>query len=186
MNSRNRGLCVSQLVQSLRATDADEPIGGQRFRYTLTPEAQNNPNFTLTDNHGKCLTPCQSPSLLFGYSPCVSVSLSVYQPVVCVPHDLSHSACLFLTLLDNSARVLTRRSAWVPPSVYRLPIIVSDGGQPVQSSTYTLTIRVCECDADGDVSSCRNAEPHTLPANLSTAALTTMLICGSLVLGIDY
>ncbi|KAB5555171.1 hypothetical protein PHYPO_G00030430 [Pangasianodon hypophthalmus] len=125
---------AGQLVQSIRAIDADEPIGGQRFRYTLPPEAQNNPNFTLTDNH------------------------------------------------DNSARVLTRRSGWVSPSVYHLPITVSDGGEPVQSSTHTLTIRVCECDADGDVSSCRNAEPHTLPANLSTAALTTMLTCGSIVL----
>ncbi|XP_027032742.2 cadherin-20-like [Tachysurus fulvidraco] len=123
-----------QLVQSIRAIDADEPIGGQRFRYTLTPEAQKNPNFTLIDNH------------------------------------------------DNSARVLTRRSGWVSPSVYHLPITVSDGGVPTQSSTHTLTIRVCECDADGDVSSCHHAEPHTLPANLSTTALTTMLTCGSIVL----
>ncbi|KAG7325370.1 hypothetical protein KOW79_011686 [Hemibagrus wyckioides] len=131
-------LCASaragQLVQSIRAKDADEPIGGQRFRYTLSPEAKKNPNFTLIDNH------------------------------------------------DNSARVLTRRSSWVSPSVYHLPITVSDGGEPMQSSTHALTIRVCECDADGDVSSCRHAEPHTLPANLSTAALTTMLTCGFIVL----
>ncbi|KAM9462845.1 cadherin-20-like [Clarias gariepinus] len=125
---------AGQLVQSLRAVDADEPIGGQRFRYTLAPKALNNPNFTLTDNH------------------------------------------------DNSARVLTRRSSWVSQSVYHLPIIVSDGGEPLQSSTHTLTIRVCECDTDGDVSSCRNADSHTLPANLSSTALTTMLTCGSVVL----
>ncbi|KAF5890572.1 cadherin-20-like isoform X2, partial [Clarias magur] len=56
------------------------------------------------------------------------------------------------------------------------------GGEPLQSSTHTLTIRVCECDTDGDVSSCRNADPHTLPANLSTTALTTVLTCGSVML----
>ncbi|KAK3528581.1 hypothetical protein QTP70_003751 [Hemibagrus guttatus] len=91
-------LCASaragQLVQSIIAKDADEPIGGQRFRYTLSPEAQKNPNFTLIDNH------------------------------------------------DNSARVLTRRSGWVSMSVYHLPITVSDGGEPMQYSTHTLTIRV--------------------------------------------
>ncbi|KAF4084592.1 hypothetical protein AMELA_G00107880 [Ameiurus melas] len=125
---------AGQLVQSLKAVDADEPIGGPNFRFTLSPETQKNPNFTLIDNH------------------------------------------------DNSARVLTRRSGWVSQSVYHIPITVSDGGEPVQSSTHTLTVRVCECDADGDVSSCRNAEPHTLPADLSTAALTTMLACGIIVL----
>ncbi|XP_017338160.1 cadherin-20 [Ictalurus punctatus] len=125
---------AGQLVQSLKAVDADEPIGGHRFRYTLPPETQKNPNFTLIDNH------------------------------------------------DNSARVLTRRSGWASPSVYHIPITVSDGGEPVQSSTHTLTVRVCQCDADRDVPSCRNAEPYTLPADLSTAALTTMLACGSIVL----
>ncbi|TUD02858.1 Cadherin-20 [Bagarius yarrelli] len=125
---------AGQLVQSIRAVDADEPIGGQHFSYTLIPEAQKNPNFTLIDNH------------------------------------------------DNSARVLTRRGSWAFPSVYHLPITVSDGGTPIHSSTHILTIRVCECDPDGDVSSCQKAEPHTLPANLSTAALTTMLTCGSVAL----
>ncbi|KAI5102884.1 cadherin-7, partial [Silurus meridionalis] len=125
---------AGQLVQSIRAVDADEPIGGQHFRYSLAPEVRTNPNFTLIDNH------------------------------------------------DNSARVLTRRGSWVAQSVYHLPITVSDGGEPVLSSTHTLTIRVCECDAD--VSSCRNAEPHILPANLSMAALTTMLACGSVVLAL--
>lgn len=123
----------------------------------------------------------------------VTVSLSVSLTLYClhaVPACLSHSlpACLpaCIILSDNSASVLTRRGGWVSPSVYHLPITVSDEGEPVQSSTHTLTIRVCECDADRDVSSCRNAEPHTFPANLNAAALTTMVACGSIVLGIYW
>lgn len=75
LNFCNRGVCVSQLVQSIRAVDVDEPIGGQRFRYTLTPEAQNNPNFTLTDNHGNCLTLCQPHHLPHSLPACLLTCL---------------------------------------------------------------------------------------------------------------
>ncbi|XP_030630851.1 cadherin-20-like [Chanos chanos] len=79
---------------------------------------------------------------------------------------------------DNSAWVLTRRGGWSPQeqSVYYLPILVSDSEQPVQSSTSTLTIRVCSCDGDGNVLSC-NAEAYTLPASLSRGALIAILAC---------
>ncbi|GCC35436.1 hypothetical protein chiPu_0013921 [Chiloscyllium punctatum] len=60
--------------------------------------------------------------------------------------------------------------------VYLLPVVISDGGVPVMSSTNTLTIRVCSCSADGSVQSC-NAEPLTLPAGLSTGALIAILTC---------
>lgn len=44
---------VFQLIQTVTAADPDEPLGGQRFSYSLAPEAANNPNFTLRDNQGK-------------------------------------------------------------------------------------------------------------------------------------
>lgn len=44
---------VFQLIQMVTAADPDEPLGGQRFSYSLAPEAANNPNFTLRDNQGR-------------------------------------------------------------------------------------------------------------------------------------
>uniref|UniRef100_A0A668TQ38 Cadherin-20 n=1 Tax=Oreochromis aureus TaxID=47969 RepID=A0A668TQ38_OREAU len=61
-------------------------------------------------------------------------------------------------------------------TVFYLPIFISDGEQPVQSSTSTLTIRVCSCDQEGNVMSC-NAEAYSLPASLSRGALIAILAC---------
>ncbi|CAB1349443.1 unnamed protein product, partial [Coregonus sp. 'balchen'] len=51
-----------------------------------------------------------------------------------------------------------------------------DGELPVQTSTSTLTIRVCSCDVEGNVMSC-NAEAYHLPASLSRGALIAILAC---------
>nr|XP_046188186.1 cadherin-20-like [Oncorhynchus gorbuscha] len=79
---------------------------------------------------------------------------------------------------DNTAWILTRRGGWSQQdqSVYYLPIFISDGEQPVQTSTSTLTIRVCSCDVEGNVMSC-NAEAYHLPASLSRGALIAILAC---------
>ncbi|KAK5897966.1 hypothetical protein CgunFtcFv8_015424 [Champsocephalus gunnari] len=121
---------AGQLVQTVTAVDPDEPLGGQRFYYSLAPEAANNPNFTLRDNQ------------------------------------------------DNTAWILTRRGGWShqDQTVFYLPIFISDGEQPVQSSTSTLTVRVCSCDHDGNVLSC-TAEAYILPASLSRGALIAILAC---------
>uniref|UniRef100_A0A8C7SGM1 Cadherin-20 n=1 Tax=Oncorhynchus mykiss TaxID=8022 RepID=A0A8C7SGM1_ONCMY len=79
---------------------------------------------------------------------------------------------------DNTAWILTRRGGWSQQdqSVYYLPIFISDGELPVQTSTSTLTIRVCSCDVEGNVMSC-NAEAYHLPASLSRGALIAILAC---------
>ncbi|XP_064189826.1 cadherin-20-like [Anguilla rostrata] len=79
---------------------------------------------------------------------------------------------------DNSAWILTRRGGFsqLAQSVYYLPIFISDGEQPVQTGTGTLTVRVCSCDADGSVLSC-DAEAYTLPVSLSRGALIAILAC---------
>lgn len=79
---------------------------------------------------------------------------------------------------DNTAWILTRRGGWSQQdqTVFYLPIFVSDGEQPVQTSTSTLTIRVCGCDQEGNVLSC-NAEAYSLPASLSRGALIAILAC---------
>uniref|UniRef100_A0AAV2L7D6 Cadherin-20 n=1 Tax=Knipowitschia caucasica TaxID=637954 RepID=A0AAV2L7D6_KNICA len=79
---------------------------------------------------------------------------------------------------DNSAWVLTRRAGWAlrDHSVFFLAVSVRDGEEPVQSSTSTLTVRVCSCDQQGAVLSCE-PEAFTLPANLSRGALIAILAC---------
>ncbi|XP_032278538.1 cadherin-7 [Phoca vitulina] len=79
---------------------------------------------------------------------------------------------------DNTASILTRRNGFrrQEQSVYYLPIFIVDSGSPSLSSTNTLTIRVCDCDADGIAQSC-NAEAYVLPAGLSTGALIAILAC---------
>ncbi|XP_005998735.2 cadherin-20 isoform X1 [Latimeria chalumnae] len=119
-----------QLIQTVSATDQDDPLEGQHFSYSLGPEAANNPNFTLRDNQ------------------------------------------------DNTAWILTRRSGFRQreQSTYYLPILIADGGHPMLSSTGTLTVRVCSCNADGDVITC-NVEAYTLPVSLSRGALIAILGC---------
>ena len=63
-----------------------------------------------------------------------------------------------------------------------MPIFISDGEPPVQTSTSTLTIRVCSCDGEGNVMSC-NAEAYSLPASLSRGALIAILACIFVLLG---
>ncbi|VTJ62749.1 Hypothetical predicted protein, partial [Marmota monax] len=41
---------AGQLIQTVSAVDQDDPHNGQHFYYSLTPEAANNPNFTVRDN----------------------------------------------------------------------------------------------------------------------------------------
>ncbi|XP_030205952.1 cadherin-20 [Gadus morhua] len=121
---------AGQLIRTVTAVDPDDPTGGQRFYYSLAPEAANNPNFTLRDNQ------------------------------------------------DNTAWVLTRRGGWAKreQSVFYLPVFISDGEQPVQTSTTTMTVRVCSCDHNGNAMSC-SAEAYSLPASLSRGALIAILAC---------
>ncbi|XP_033010720.1 cadherin-7 isoform X2 [Lacerta agilis] len=79
---------------------------------------------------------------------------------------------------DNTASILTRRNGFrrQEQSVYYLPVFIVDSGSPSLSSTNTLTIRVCDCDADGIAQTC-NAEAYILPAGLSTGALIAILAC---------
>ncbi|KAM4875178.1 cadherin-10 isoform 1-T2 [Thomomys bottae] len=116
-----------QLIQTISAVDKDDPLGGQKFFFSL---AAVNPNFTVQDNE------------------------------------------------DNTARILTRKNGFSRHeiSTYLLPVVISDNDYPIQSSTGTLTIRVCACDSQGNMQSC-SAEALLLPAGLSTGALIAILLC---------
>ncbi|XP_078543895.1 cadherin-18 [Lissotriton helveticus] len=79
---------------------------------------------------------------------------------------------------DNTASIVTRRRKFTrtAQSLYYLPIVISDGGNPSLSSTTTLAIRVCACDRDGRVRTC-HAEAFLSSAGLSTGALIAILLC---------
>ncbi|XP_054622011.1 cadherin-7a [Dunckerocampus dactyliophorus] len=78
---------------------------------------------------------------------------------------------------DNTASILTKRGGFRrrEQPVYRLPVLIVDSGSPALSSTNTLSVRVCECDADGVASSC-GAVAYTA-TGLSTGALLAILGC---------
>uniref|UniRef100_A0A8C2JPJ8 Cadherin domain-containing protein n=1 Tax=Cyprinus carpio TaxID=7962 RepID=A0A8C2JPJ8_CYPCA len=79
---------------------------------------------------------------------------------------------------DNTARILTRRGSFNrrEMSSYLLPVVISDNDYPIQSSTSTLTVRVCACDSRGNVQTC-STEALLLSAGLSTGALVAILLC---------
>uniref|UniRef100_A0A8C9QD22 Cadherin 9 n=1 Tax=Spermophilus dauricus TaxID=99837 RepID=A0A8C9QD22_SPEDA len=75
------------------------------------------------------------------------------------------------TIVDNKEGYSRKKM-----STYLLPILIFDNDYPIQSSTGTLTIRVCACDNQGNMQSC-NAEALVLSAGLSTGALIAILLC---------
>ncbi|XP_074842051.1 cadherin-6 [Carettochelys insculpta] len=79
---------------------------------------------------------------------------------------------------DNTAGIFTRKNRYSrhEMSTYLLPVVISDSDYPVQSSTETVTIRVCACDHRGKMQSC-NAEALVHPTGLSTGALIAILLC---------
>ncbi|XP_061821085.1 cadherin-6-like isoform X2 [Nerophis lumbriciformis] len=126
---------ANQRIQTVSATDPDEPLGGHRFFFSLAQENAGKANFSVRDNR------------------------------------------------DNTAWILTRRNSYssLLKSVYHVPVVISDGGMPVRSSTNTLTVRVCTCDREGNMKLC-NAEALTARAGLSTGALVAILLCVMILL----
>lgn len=97
----------------------------------------------------------------------------------------SHTHSLFSFLLpDNTAGILTRKNGYNrhEMSTYLLPVVISDNDYPVQSSTGTVTVRVCACDHHGNMQSC-HAEALIHPTGLSTGALVAILLCILILLG---
>ncbi|XP_078028993.1 cadherin-12-like isoform X2 [Epinephelus lanceolatus] len=84
---------------------------------------------------------------------------------------------------NNTAGIVTRRSGFQRhlQDVYVLPVVVEDSGYPAQSSTATLTIRVCSCEARGSLLTC-SAEAIFLPVGLRTGALMAILLCVALLI----
>ncbi|XP_049717446.1 cadherin-12 isoform X2 [Elephas maximus indicus] len=88
---------------------------------------------------------------------------------------------------NNTAGIETRRNGYSrrQQELYFLPVVIEDSSYPVQSSTNTMTIRVCRCDSDGTILSC-NVEAIFLPVGLSTGALIAILLCILILLVVLY
>lgn len=93
---------------------------------------------------------------------------------------------------DNTASIVARRRQFsqAEQDLYQLPVVVRDGGEPVLSSTSTLTLRVCVCQRGGSSSSSSSNRVRAcqVPAFLSTAGLSTgafiaILLCIIILLG---
>uniref|UniRef100_A0A3B4TDX8 Cadherin 6 n=1 Tax=Seriola dumerili TaxID=41447 RepID=A0A3B4TDX8_SERDU len=84
---------------------------------------------------------------------------------------------------DNTAGILTRRASYsrLHQSVYLVPVVITDGDYPMQSSTGTLTVRVCTCDRDGNIELCNTVALSSSPG-LSTGALIAILLCAIILL----
>uniref|UniRef100_A0A8C3G7P9 Cadherin-12 n=1 Tax=Cyclopterus lumpus TaxID=8103 RepID=A0A8C3G7P9_CYCLU len=84
---------------------------------------------------------------------------------------------------DNTAGILTRRANYsrLHQSVYLVPVVITDGDYPMQSSTGTLTVRVCTCNREGNMEVC-NAEALSSSPGLSTGALIAILLCAIILL----
>ncbi|XP_026168810.1 cadherin-6-like [Mastacembelus armatus] len=84
---------------------------------------------------------------------------------------------------DNTASILTRRATYsrLHQSIYLIPVVITDGDYPMQSSTGTLTVRVCTCDREGNMELC-SAEALSSSPGLSTGALIAILLCAIILL----
>nr|XP_023651241.1 cadherin-11-like isoform X2 [Paramormyrops kingsleyae] len=90
-----------------------------------------------------------------------------------VKDNRNSTASLYVTRKDFSRTT---------QDVYHLPIKISDSGSPPMSSTSTVILRVCSCDARETILSC-NAQHFILPAGLSMGALIAILACIVILLG---
>lgn len=85
---------------------------------------------------------------------------------------------------DSTASIIARRRRFhrLTQELYELPVVVWDDGEPVLSSTSTLTLRVCSCQRGTRVKICQG-EAFLSSAVLSTGALIAILLCVLILLG---
>uniref|UniRef100_A0A8B9KRZ2 Cadherin 18 n=1 Tax=Astyanax mexicanus TaxID=7994 RepID=A0A8B9KRZ2_ASTMX len=86
---------------------------------------------------------------------------------------------------DSTASIVARRRRFhrLTQELYELPVVVWDGGEPLLSSTSTLTLRVCPCQRGSRLKICQS-EAFLSSAGLSTGALIAILLCVLILLAI--
>ncbi|XP_051523069.1 cadherin-18-like [Myxocyprinus asiaticus] len=86
---------------------------------------------------------------------------------------------------DSTASIIARRRRFhrLTQELYELPVVVWDDGEPVLSSTGTITLRVCPCQKGTRLKICQN-DAFLSSAGLSTGALIAILLCVLILLAI--
>nr|XP_021336084.1 cadherin-18 [Danio rerio]XP_021336085.1 cadherin-18 [Danio rerio]XP_021336086.1 cadherin-18 [Danio rerio] len=85
---------------------------------------------------------------------------------------------------DSTASITARRRFHrLTQELYELAVVVWDDGEPVLSSTGTLTLRVCSCQRGTRLKICQS-EAFLSSAGLSTGALIAILLCILILLAI--
>ncbi|XP_032086696.1 cadherin-5 [Thamnophis elegans] len=77
---------------------------------------------------------------------------------------------------DNTANVTVKFGQFNREllKTHLLPIIISDNGAPPQTSTNTLTIRICQCDKEGSFTLC---EERAKQVGVGIQVLVTIFVC---------
>uniref|UniRef100_A0A674MWW4 Cadherin-4 n=1 Tax=Takifugu rubripes TaxID=31033 RepID=A0A674MWW4_TAKRU len=77
-----------------------------------------------------------------------------------------------ISRLNGDYAQLKLRISYLEASVYEIPVIVSDSGNPPLSNRSTIRVKVCPCDDNGDCS----ATGAVAAAGLGTGAIIAILI----------
>ncbi|XP_077391872.1 cadherin-6-like isoform X2 [Festucalex cinctus] len=95
-----------------------------------------------------------------------------------VPEESNYSNFTVQDNGDNTGSIVTRRASYdrLQQNVHLVPVVITDGDYPMQSSTGTVTVRVCTCDYEGNIKMC-NANAQLSSPGISAGALIAILLC---------
>ncbi|XP_012581346.1 PREDICTED: cadherin-19 isoform X2 [Condylura cristata] len=99
--------------------------------------------------------------------------------------DTNNSSFIIIDNQDNTAVILTNRTGFrlqEEPILY-VPILIADNGIPPLTSTNTLTVYVCDCDASGGTQTC-SKEERRLSLAFRTEVILAVLICVMIIFGL--
>ncbi|XP_048465220.1 cadherin-12-like [Rhincodon typus] len=162
---------VGSIIGAVTAQDSD--VSNSPVRYSIDESTDQEKYFTIDEIDGTIAT-----NDVLDREDISHYNISVVARKVTKVEMSPNRSVLDSEGHDNTAGILPKRNDYSRRQLelYFLPVVVSDSGYPVQSSTNTLTIRVCRCDVDGTILSC-NVEAIFLPVGLSTEALIAILLC---------
>ncbi|KAA8580537.1 hypothetical protein FQN60_013495, partial [Etheostoma spectabile] len=185
MQQNENSLCCSPETQctaeALLNKSQDSPVLSSRVAVTVHvldinefPPELSSPYETFVCENAKVGQVIQTFSAKDQDLPTAGQQFSFKSP----KEDIKNKNFTIRDFGNNTAGIVTKRSGFRRrlQEIYFLPVVIDDNGYPPKSSTGTLTIRVCGCEADGSLLTC-SAEAIFLPVGLSTGALIAILLC---------
>lgn len=101
--------------------------------------------------------------------------------------DTRNSSFIILDNRDNTAVILTNRTGFSlqEEPVFYISVLIADNGVPSLTSTNTLTIHVCDCDAYGSTQTCRDKD-RMLSMGFRTEVILAILISVMIIFGFMF